>query len=191
MSAHSVRRVNRVLPAIDVPEAILGMSPLERIELAVDMARRRIDAGGLQDFFASPMVPARGASEDELRALEGQLACPLPEEYRLFLSRHRYLVLDDGFNVGGLDHDGVQPAEMVWVSEKHERGSRFLVFGAYWRHADGDQLMFDLDAPGQPVVAYLHEHGPSIEPFAPTFSLALWRLVASVVGDDSVVGGEA
>jgi hypothetical protein len=37
--------------------------------------------------------------------------------------------------------------------------------------------MFDLTDPARPVVAYLHEHGPLFENYAPSFSLALWRLV--------------
>jgi hypothetical protein len=48
----------------------------------------------------------------------------------------------------------------------------------------GDQLMFDLSKPAQPVVAYLHEHGPRIELFAPSFSLALWRLVSDLEDED-------
>jgi hypothetical protein len=28
-----------------------------------------------------------------------------------------------------------------------------------------------------PVVAYLHQHGPSFERYAPSFSLALWRML--------------
>ena len=37
--------------------------------------------------------------------------------------------------------------------------------------------MFDLGEAGGAVVAYLHERGPLYESFAPTFSLALWRMV--------------
>ena len=58
---------------------------------------------------------------------------------------------------------------------------RFLVFGDCWRFADGDQLMFRLDTPDCPVVLYLHEdRPPTVEPFAPSFSLALWRMVHEV-----------
>jgi hypothetical protein len=57
------------------------------------------------------------------------------------------------------------------------------VFGHYWRYADGDQLLFDLDDPATPVVAYLHEHGPLYEQYAPSFSLALWRMVNEWVRD--------
>jgi hypothetical protein len=51
------------------------------------------------------------------------------------------------------------------------------VFANYWPFADGDQLMFDLSDPSHPVVAYLHDYGPLYEAHAPSFSLALWRLV--------------
>jgi hypothetical protein len=98
---------------------------------------------------------------------------------------HRYLLLGDGMNIGGLDHDGVHHAEHLWVSTEHAPDVKYLVFGAYWAHADGDQLMFDLSKPTQPIVAYLHEHGPRIEPFAPSFSLALWRLVSDLDEDDA------
>jgi hypothetical protein len=43
--------------------------------------------------------------------------------------------------------------------------------------------MFDLDDPSTSVVAYLHEHGPLIENYAPSFSLALWRLVSEWSSD--------
>ena len=102
---------------------------------------------------------------------------PLPDEYRQFLMISRYLKIDDGFEVGGLDHEGVYVTEVPWVSRKHRPGVDYLVFANYWRYADGDQLMFDLSEPSQPVVAYLHEHGPLFEAYAPSFSLALWRLV--------------
>jgi len=52
----------------------------------------------------------------------------------------------------------------------------FLAIGDYWRFADGDQLLLALDDSEQPVMAYFHEHEPRIEYFAPSVSLALWRL---------------
>ena len=73
--------------------------------------------------------------------------------------------------------------EVPWVSEQHRTGEKYLVFANYWRYADGDQLMFDLSGPSQPVVAYLHEHGPLFKFDAPSFSLALWRLVHEADGD--------
>ena len=80
-------------------------------------------------------------------------------------------------NIGGFDHNGVHVAESVWLSDDHMPNRRLLVFGAFWRFADGDQLLIDLDDPTFPVIAYLHEHGPLFERYAPSFSLALWRLV--------------
>jgi hypothetical protein len=49
------------------------------------------------------------------------------------------------------------------------------MLGDYWRYADGDQLVMPLSGEKNKVFLYLHEHGPNIEEFAPSFSLALWR----------------
>lgn len=124
-----------------------------------------------------PPVPQAGTSVVEIAALEEQLGISLPAEYRAFLCRWRYLDLGTGMKIWGFDHEGVSIGS-PWVSEEHPVQGRFLVFGDYWRFADGDQLMFDLSNPEAPVVAYLHEERPPrIEPFAPSFSLALWRMV--------------
>jgi hypothetical protein len=61
----------------------------------------------------------------------------------------------------------------------HPVPGSFLVFGDGWRFADGDQLMFRLDEAGRPVAHYRHEAMlPTVEPFAPPFSRALWRMVS-------------
>ena len=39
------------------------------------------------------------------------------------------------------------------------------------------QAFHAVGGPSPVVVAYLHEHGPLYEGFAPSFSLALWRMV--------------
>ncbi len=117
------------------------------------------------------------ATEEELSDLEDQLGASLPKEYRSFLSTCRYLKIDDGIEIGGFDHNGVYVTEMPWISEEHRPGKKYLVFADYWQYADGDQLMFDLSEKDLPVIAYLHEHGPLFEFYAPSFSLALWRLV--------------
>jgi hypothetical protein len=62
------------------------------------------------------------------------------------------------------------------MSKNHRAPFRYLVFADYWQYADGDHLMFDLNDEAIPVVAHLHEHW-LIEYFAPSFSLALWRMV--------------
>ncbi len=144
--------------------------------LCVERIRRQHHDEGTWDIFGVPPVPDGGATDAELAALEKELAVPLPAEYRAFLRRWRYLVIDDGYKVWGLDHDGVSIGR-PWVSTEHRPGVEYLVVGDYWQFADGDQLMFDLSDAEQPLVAYLHEHGPLYETFAPSFSLALWRIV--------------
>jgi hypothetical protein len=145
------------------------------MSLCVERVRHRLVEAGTWDLFGVPPVPDAGASEAELRRLESQLNMPLHAEYRVFLSRWRYLVMDDGLRVWGLDHDGVSVG-WPWASDRHREGVRYLVFADYWGYADGDQLMFEVGDPDGAVVAYLHEHGPLYEAFAPSFSLALWRM---------------
>ncbi|HEY1067723.1 MAG TPA: SMI1/KNR4 family protein [Pirellulales bacterium] len=131
---------------------------------------------GYQQFCEFPCLPT-GANEEELQDAEAQLGAPLPGEYREFLKLSRYLKIDDGMEVGGLAHHGVSVAETPWISSSHRPGVEYLVFANYWRYSDGDQLAIDLSEPTQPVIAYLHEHGPLFEEFAPSFSFALWRLL--------------
>ena len=166
---------SRIVPLFDFREA-KALSSLERFSHCLDQAKC-ITASGYQGISDYPCVPEIGASESELKELEAQLGVPLPAEYRQFLSICRYLKIDDGCEVGGFDWNGVYVTESPWISGEHRKGVDYLVFANYWRYADGDQLMFDLSQTNPPVVAYLHEHGPLFEEYAPTFSLALWRLV--------------
>jgi hypothetical protein len=166
---------NDVVPPFNFSEA-LGHHPLQRMRLCVDRVRSRLVEEGAWDHVGVPPVPAGGAGENELRELEARLGMPLPFEYRVFLETWRHLVIDDGLTVWGFDYEGLSIGS-PWVSDEHRAGVRYLVFGDYWGYADGDQLMFDLSDPQQAVVAYLHEHGPLYEDFAPSFSLALWRMV--------------
>jgi hypothetical protein len=177
VAAHS----NEVVPPFDFAAA-LRLSPDERMRRCVDRVRARHLSEGQWDLFGLPPVPDAGAGEDELRRLESQLGVPLPAEYRAFLGRWRYLVLDDGLRVWGFPHGGVSVGG-PWVSDEHRAGVRYLVFADFWGYADGDQLLFEVGAVGQPVVAYLHEHGPLFETFAPSFSLALWRMVEGWASD--------
>jgi hypothetical protein len=164
------------VPAFDFhPADALPLS--ERYRICLDRARELVAASGYAHYNDFPCVPSIGASESELQKLESGLGILLPREYRQFLAICRYLKIEDGTEVGGLDHDGVYVTETPWVSSEHREGVNYLVFANYWRYADGDQLMFDLTDSGRPVVAYLHEHGPLFEFYAPSFSLALWRLV--------------
>jgi hypothetical protein len=174
VAAHS----NEVIPPFDFAEA-LRYSSDERMRLCVDRVRDRFLDQGIWDTWASfgvPPVPSKGASEGELQRLESDRDVALPAEYRAFLAKWRYLVIGEGLKVWGLDHEGVS-ISWPWVSDQHRADVRYLVFGDYFCYADGDQLMFDLSDPRQVVVAYLHEDGPLYEEFAPSFSLALWRMV--------------
>jgi hypothetical protein len=146
------------------------------MRLCVGRVRDRLVADGCWDLLDLPPVPVSGASEAELQQLESQLGVALPAEYRAFLRQWRYLHMGAGLQVWGFDHAGVSLGA-PWVSDRHQVGVRFLVFADYWGHADGDQLLFDLGASQGAVVAYLHEHGPLFEAFAPSFALALWRMV--------------
>jgi hypothetical protein len=177
MATHS----NEVVPPFDFASA-LRHCPEERMQLCVRRVRGRLVTEGQWDLLGLPPVPDVGASEAELHGLESQLGVPLPAEYRAFLRRWRYLVMDDGLRVWGFDHDGVSVGG-PWVSDEHRPGVQYLVFADYWRYADGDQLLFEVGDPGQAVVAYLHEHGPLYEGFAPSFSLALWRMVEEWASD--------
>lgn len=167
---------NRYVPDFDFREA-KSLPLIERFHASIKRARLRLRRSGYQKVCGFPCIPEHGATDSELRGLETALHLPLPDEYRLFLALHRYLKIDDGYEIGGFDHDGTYVAEAPWVSERHREGTQYLVFANYWRYADGDQLMFDLSVATRPVIAYLHEHGPAFEFYAPSLSLALWRLV--------------
>ncbi len=170
MSEHA----KEVIEEFDFTDA-LRLPVDERIRVCISQVKQRLTDQDLLAIFDIPPVPSRGASDAELDDLRMQLGGSLPQEYERFLRQWRYLMLGDGYRVWGLDHDGVSIG-WPWLSDQHRVGQRYLVFGDYWRYADGDQLMFDLDDPSMPVVAYLHEHGPLIEEYAPSFSLALWRM---------------
>ena len=167
---------SHIVPSFDFgPAEALPLS--DRFRICLDRARAMVEESGYQEFCSAPCVPSTGASAAELQELESGLGVPLPAEYRQFLSCCRYLKIEDGTEVGGLGNGRLFVAEVPWVSCEHRPGVDYLVFANYWRYADGDQLMFDLTEPNHPVVAYLHEHGPLFESYAPSFSLALWRLV--------------
>ena len=170
------QHTNTVVPPYDFSEA-QRLTVDERINRSLETARRRVMDNGYQSISDFPCVPTIGATAEELAKLESKLKKSLPEEYRHFLSRCRYLKIDDGSEVGGFDHNGIYVTENPWVSNVHRTSVQYLVFANYWRFADGDQLMFDLTDPTYPVIAYLHEHGAIFELYAPSFSLALWRLV--------------
>jgi hypothetical protein len=164
---------SKIVPPFDF-SAAEKLTVAERIDQSLAKARELV--ADLPELFY-PYVYDAGVPEDELARYEAAISRPLPPEYRLFLSKCRYALIDDGMEIGGFDHEGISVTEWPWVSDEHRPGVDYLVFAKYWRYADGDQLMIDLSEPTFPVVAYLHEHGPLFELYAPSFSLAFWRLV--------------
>ncbi len=164
-----------MIPHFDFTEA-LKLSVPDRYTRCLQIAKKQ--ALGYQKFCDYPCVPDAGASNDEIARLRSELdGATVPPEYDAFLRRCRYVKIDDGTEVGGFDHEGLYVTEVPWLSTQHRKGYRYLVFANYWKYSDGDQLMIDLDDPSHPVIAYLHSHGPLFESYAPSFSLALWRLV--------------
>jgi hypothetical protein len=171
------RFTQEVLPDFDFSEAD-SLSATERIERSIDLARELAADYPMCDGI--PPVSDAAATSNEIDALEADLGVSIPSDLRAFWRCCRYLCLNDGMNIGGFDHNGVHVAESVWLSNDHMPDRRLLVFGAYWRFSDGDQLLIDLDDPTFPVIAYLHEHGPLFERYAPSVSSALWRLVHEI-----------
>ena len=167
--------MNNVIPVYDFTAA-LDFSAHDRMRLCVEQVKASHIASGIDALMDIPPVPEMGASQLEIDQLTADLDLSLPAEYEAFLRQWRYLYITDGRTIFGLDHQGVTIG-WPWISEQHHVTRRYLIFGDYWRYADGDQLMFDLSRANQPVVAYLHEDGPLFEDFAPSFSLALWRVV--------------
>lgn len=157
-------------------DAALPLSPTERCHFCVERIKEEYQRNGLGWWEDIPMVPPVGATQRELEHLESVLGLSLPDEYSLFLRHWCYLNIEaSGLCVWGTSYKGVGMGR-PWISETYRAPWKYLVFADYWNYADGDQLMFDLNHTGVPVVTYLHEHG-LIEYFAPSFSLALWRMV--------------
>ena len=156
--------------------AALSLSPAERCKICVERVEERYRRNGLGWWEDTPMVPPVGASRQELEQLESVLGLPLPTEYFQFLCHWCYFNVEaSGLCVWGTNYKSVSMGR-PWVSANHRAPYRYLVFADYWKHADGDQLIFDLNDSAVPVVASLHEQG-LIEYFAPSFSLSLWRMV--------------
>ena len=166
---------NEIVPPFDFSVA-LKHSLEDRFLICVDRVRRVLIDSGMWDYFGVPPVPEYGATDAELKALESVLDTPLPTEYRTFLHKWRYLGISDGTRIWGVSHAGISIG-WPWVSDEHRASVKYLVFADYWMFADGDQLMFEVGDADGAVVAYLHEHGPLYEWFAPSFSLALWRIM--------------
>ena len=161
-----------ILPEYDFTKA-LSLPVQERFARSVATVAAMHAQYGDAELWESLPIPAGGATVEELDALERELGLALPDEYHAFLLYKRYFEVDRGaYEVWGLGPMRDRP----WVSTEHPTPGPCLVIGNYWRYADGDQLLLLLDQPQPPVVLYLHEHGPRLETYAPSLSLAVWRM---------------
>lgn len=167
---------HNVLPPFDFRTAENHDFP-DRLQICIERAKQIVRDEALEDILELPRVPDFGVIESELREFEALIKIPLPFEYRQFLSVCRYISLGDGWEVGGFVINGDSIVGTPWLSQEHRASVEYLVVAEYWKYVDGDQLLIDIHEPGQPVIAYLHEQGPLFELYAPSFSLALWRLV--------------
>ena len=165
-----------LLPTCDFAEAA-DLPIAERVGHCIETIKQRHREGDYLELTTLPPVPDVGASKAELDALEQQLSVKLPEDYRYLLTICRYIEIAPGACINGLDYDGVYLCGPINRIDDLAIPGTYLSIGDYYRFADGDQLLLALDQADHPVVAYFHEHGPRIEYFAPSVSLALWRLV--------------
>jgi hypothetical protein len=154
-----------VLPVYDFSEALL-LSVMQRLEQSVEILQEQARATHAV-LGEEPLPPQTGLSEDELAALQEQIGAPIPTEYADFLRYSRQLDGEPGFDICG---------QTAWPTDEDFATKPYLVIGNYYRYADGDALMMPLAEDSEEVVLYLHEDGPKMETFAPSFSLALWRM---------------
>ena len=154
-----------VLPLYNFSEA-LALPVAERFEGAVAILQEQEKQEAA--LFGEPSTsfgPGFAASEiADLERVQGSAFAP---EVREFLRRWNRVE-----GISGLGFYGPQ----CWVEAELAASEPWLMIGDYWRYADGDQLVMPLFGQTDKVFLYLHEHGPKIEEFAPSFSLALWRM---------------
>lgn len=108
-----------------------------------------------------------GLSENEIADLERLQETAFASELREFLQHWNRFEGITGFSLYGQDS---------WVEDELAEKGSFLMVGDYWRYACGDQVVMPLNGETDKVFLYLHEHGPKLEEFALSFSLALWRM---------------
>ena len=129
-----------------------------------------------------PSIPSEGLSPEKIEDFEKQVGCQFPEGLRMLYSRYRYLSFSDSFKVFGVHSPEEVGYGSPWISDQHEKGRDWLVLGQYWRHADGDDLLMDLQS-GE-VYAYLHEYRGKIEWYAPSIAAAVFRSVFEVSDEE-------
>jgi len=169
---------NDILPYYDfsIP---LALSVEQRFHKSVQLVRdmqkllEKIDYG-----TDTILIPSTGSSPEEFVQLQTYLGIELPEEYGAFLQKWRSLRVDYSEVYG--PESGFGP----WVSDEHDPLHKYLVVGKCKSFSDGDELLIELDQPEQRVFQYVYEAwvyvdvpGAKIELYAPSFSLAIWRLI--------------
>lgn len=127
-------------------------------------------------------IPESGCTENELSGLEQSIGTRLPESYKDLLKEYRYLALSDNCSVLGIHKEGEAGYGGPWLSDQHEEGRNWLVVGKYWRFADGDDLLMDIETGA--VYVYLHEYEGKIEFFAKNISAAVYRMVFEVSDEE-------
>ncbi len=154
-----------VLPPYDFSEA-LALPVVERFErvLAVLQGQEKQKAALLGED-SNPFSP--GFAENEIAELERSQETSFAPEVKEFLRHWKFVGEAGCFDFHGADS---------WVENDLAARGAYLIIGNNWRYADGDQLVMPLSGETDKVFLYLHEHGPKIEEFAPSFSLALWRM---------------
>src|SRR5438552_2781697 len=165
-----------IVPPYDFTSA-LALTVVERLQQSVEDVKQFHKVIGYADWeeesdSVPPAIPPSGGTPQEIVDLQKMLGIELPEEYVEFLLRWRYLEIKDGRTIWGLAYNGISRQGSPWVSEEHPTDGPCLVFADCWEYADGDQLLIPIQqkkADG-PVLLYLHEHGPRIEAYAPSFS---------------------
>ena len=154
-----------VLPPYDF-SAASAMPVMERFERSVVILqgheKQKADILGETSTSFGP-----GFMEDEIAELERSQEALFAPEVREFLRHWKFAGEAGCFDLHGADS---------WVENDLAARGSCLIIGNNWRYADGDQLVMPLSGETDKVFLYLHEHGPKIEEFAPSFSLALWRM---------------
>ncbi len=164
-----------------IPEptpAVMRLSVQDRFLRAVERVRYYDAQTRMSDLGDLPSIPDSGCPEEELDRLEKTLGIALPREYRKFLGHWTHLTIYDGFAVWGPRH------HELWVEDNFfQPDHRFLVCGDCWLDANGDQLLLDLDTPGEPVAVWCHDRR-EVRPVAPSFSLALSAIVDFILAPE-------
>ncbi len=154
-----------VLPPYDFSEA-LALPITERFEQSVAILQKHEQAEMvIRGEVSTPNRP--GLSAIEIADLERSQGVSFAPEAKEFFRQWKRAEGGSGLGFHSLDR---------WITDTRLAETAYLIAGDYWRYADGDALIMPLSSETEKVFLYLHEDGPKIEEFAPSFSLALWRM---------------